>query len=92
MDEDQGPKMRSRKTTSRLIRTTPIVFFITIFRLAIQAFFRFTDVTEEGWYGQPKYCYEKTIDVVLISYPVVFGLLVFGSILVAHLFYSYDSN
>ena len=34
---------------------------------------------EEGWYGQPKYCYEKTIHVVLISFAVVFGLLVFGS-------------
>ena len=33
---------------------------------------------EEGWYGQPKYCYEKTIHVVLISFAVVFGLLVFG--------------
>ena len=34
---------------------------------------------EEGWYGQPKYCYEKTIHVVLISFAVVFGLLVCGS-------------
>ena len=34
---------------------------------------------EEGWYGQPKYCYEKTIHVVLISFAVVFGLLVFDS-------------
>ena len=67
-------------------------FFITIFRLAILAFFRFTDVPEEGWYGLPKYCYEKTIDVILINFPVVFGLLVFGSILVVHLFYSYHSN
>ena len=32
---------------------------------------------EEGWYGQPKYCYVKTIHVVLISFVVVFGLLVF---------------
>jgi len=34
---------------------------------------------EEGWYGQPKYCYEKTTHVVLISFAVVSGLLVFGS-------------
>ena len=33
---------------------------------------------EEGWYGQqPKYCYEKTIHVVLISFAVVFGFLFF---------------
>ena len=32
---------------------------------------------EEGWYGQPKYCYEKTIHVVMISFAVVFGLLFF---------------
>ena len=32
---------------------------------------------EEGWYGQPKYCHVKTIHVVLISFAVVFGLLVF---------------
>ena len=33
---------------------------------------------EEGWYGQqPKYCYEKIIHVVLISFAVVFGFLVF---------------
>ena len=32
---------------------------------------------QEGWYGQPKYCYEKAIYVVMISFPVVFGLLVF---------------
>ena len=34
-----------------------VLFFITVFRLAIPAFFRFT--AEEGWYGQPKYCYKK---------------------------------
>ena len=33
----------------------------------------------KDWYSQPKYCYEKTIHVVLISFAVVFGLLVFGS-------------
>ena len=27
---------------------------------------------EEGWYGQGKYCYGKTIHVVLISFAVVF--------------------
>ena len=32
---------------------------------------------EEGWYGQPKYCYEKAIHVVMISFEVVLGLLVF---------------
>ena len=31
---------------------------------------------EEGWYGQLKYCYEKVIHVVTISFAVVFGLLV----------------
>ena len=30
---------------------------------------------EEGWYGQPKYCYEKTIHVFLISFAVLSGLL-----------------
>ena len=34
---------------------------------------------EEGWYGEPKYCYEKTKQVVLISFAVVFGLLVLCS-------------
>ena len=34
---------------------------------------------EECWYGHPKYCYEKTIHVFLISFVEVFGLLVFGS-------------
>ena len=33
---------------------------------------------EEGWYGRPKYCYEKTVRVVLINFAVVFGHLVFG--------------
>ena len=47
------------------------------------AFFRFTDVyyicePEVGWYGEPEYCYEKAIYVVMISFPVVFGLLFFG--------------
>ena len=36
---------------------------------------------EEGWYGQPKYCYEKTVHVVLISFAVVFGLLLVSSVL-----------
>ena len=31
---------------------------------------------EEGWYGQPKYCYVRKIHVVLIIIAVVFGLLV----------------
>ena len=31
---------------------------------------------EDGWYGQPKHCYEKVIHVVTISFAVVFGLLV----------------
>ena len=34
---------------------------------------------EEGWYGQPKYCYEKIIHVFLISFAVVYGLLCFAS-------------
>ena len=32
---------------------------------------------EEGWYGQPKYCYEKAIHVVMISFAVVLRLFVF---------------
>ena len=31
---------------------------------------------EKGWYGQPKYCYEKA-NVVMISFAVVLGLLIF---------------
>ena len=30
--------------------------------------------------GQPKYCYEKAMHVVMISFAVVFGLLVFCSL------------
>ena len=33
----------------------------------------------KDWYSEPKYCYEKTIHVVLISFVVVFGLLILGS-------------
>ena len=33
---------------------------------------------EEGWYGQPKYCLKKAINVI-ISFAVVFGLLGFCS-------------
>ena len=51
-------------------------FFITIF--SIPAFFRFPDVTE-GWYGQQKYCCKKAEHVVMISFAIVFGLLVFSS-------------
>ena len=40
------PKTRSPKTTAKLIQNNVYCFFITIFRLAIPAFFRFTDVTE----------------------------------------------
>ena len=32
---------------------------------------------EEGWYGQPKYCYEKAIDAFMISFAVVSRILVF---------------
>ena len=32
---------------------------------------------KEGRYGQPEYCYEKAIYVVMISFAVVFGLLGF---------------
>ena len=32
---------------------------------------------EESWYGQPKYCYEKAIHVVMISFAVVLGLSFF---------------
>ena len=40
------PKTRSPKTTAKLIQNNVYCFFITIFRLAVPAFFRFTDVTE----------------------------------------------
>ena len=40
------PKMRSPKTTAKLIQNNVYCFFITIFRLAVPALFRFTDVTE----------------------------------------------
>ena len=33
---------------------------------------------EEGWYDQPKYCYENAIHVVMISFAVVFGLTPFS--------------
>ena len=39
-------KTRSPKTTAKLIQNNVYCFFITIFRLAIPAFFTFTDVTE----------------------------------------------
>ena len=39
------PKTRSSKTNAKLIQNV-YCFFITIFRLAIPAFFRLTDVTE----------------------------------------------
>ena len=36
---------------------------------------------EEGWYAQPKYCYKKKqYTLFWISFAVVFGLLVFGSL------------
>ena len=39
------PKTRSPKTTAKLIHNNVYCFFITIFRLVVPAFFRFTDVT-----------------------------------------------
>ena len=39
-------KTRSTKTTAKLIHNNVYYFLITIFRLAIPAFFRFTDVAE----------------------------------------------
>ena len=45
-DIKKKPKTRSPKTTAKLIHNNVHCFFITIFRLAIPAFFRFTDVTE----------------------------------------------
>ena len=42
----KGPKTRSPKTTAKLIQNNVYCFFITIFQLAVPAFFRFTDVTE----------------------------------------------
>ena len=38
-------KTRSPKTTAKLIQNNVYCFFITIFRMAIPAFFRFTDIT-----------------------------------------------
>ena len=35
--------------------------------------------SEEGWYGQPKYCYKKQYTLFSISIAVVFGRLVLGS-------------
>ena len=35
---------------------------------------------EEGWYGQPKYCYKKQYTLFWISFAVVFGLLVLGTL------------
>ena len=32
---------------------------------------------EEGWYGQPKYFYEKAIPVVMIIFAVVLGPLIY---------------
>ena len=29
---------------------------------------------EERWYGQPKYCYEKAMQVVIISFAVIFRI------------------
>ena len=40
------PRTRSPKTVAKLIQNNAYCFFITIFRLAIPVFFRFTDVTE----------------------------------------------
>ena len=39
-------KTRRPKTAAKLIQNYVYCFFITIFRLVIPAFFRFTDVTE----------------------------------------------
>ena len=35
---------------------------------------------EEGWYGQPKYCYKKQYTLFKISFAVMFGLLGLGSL------------
>ena len=55
------PKTTSPKTTAKLIHNNVYCFFITIFRLAIPALCK----PEEGWYGMQKYCYKKTIHVVM---------------------------
>ena len=47
---------------------------------------------EEGWCGQPKYCYNKTIHVALISFAVVFGLLVFGYVFFSFPLSLYSDN
>ena len=64
------PKTRSTKTNAKLIHNNVYCFFRTIFRLAIPAFFRFTDVIS----------YKKQYTLLWISFAVVFGLLVFGSL------------
>ena len=47
MHKIKEPRTRSPKTTAKLIQNNVYCFLnITIFRLAIPAFFRFTDVTE----------------------------------------------
>ena len=44
--------------------------------------FKFSNICkpEEGWFGQPKYCYKKQYTLFQISFAVVFGLLVFVSL------------
>ena len=61
---DEAKNDRSRNYC-KAYRNDVDCFFITIFRLAISALFRFT------------MRYEKAIHVVTISFAVAFGLLVF---------------
>ena len=54
-----------------------VVTYQQLYQYYCDSYHKFSDICkqEEGWYGQPKYCYEKTIHVVLISFAVIFGLL-----------------
>ena len=45
---------------------------------------------EEGWYGQPKYCYKKQYTLFLISFAVAFGLLVLVLYILADLISSLE--
>ena len=65
--------LKTKKREVKADHNNVYCFLITIFRLAIPAFYK----PEEGWYGHPKYCYEKAIDAVMISFAVVFRILVF---------------
>ena len=73
---------RARRRHACLPRARPFSLSPTtskrlLHRLQRVLLFRNICKPEEGWYGQLKYCYEKTIYVVLNSFAVVFGLFWF---------------